>query len=128
MEKPLEQEQGWKTLTVPEMIQWDKPGTLITGKLLSVAKIDVRGKGVLQYILATGIKDQKLKCLATYDLAQKLGNEHRGMLVRIKYLGEDESVKRNGNAMKVFDVHVKLDPDAPQHLAGGPITDEDIPF
>jgi hypothetical protein len=127
--EPMQQEQGWKPLTTPEMQQWDKPGIQIAGKLLSIVSITIKGnaKPVLQYLLATG-KDARLKFLATYDLAQKLTREHIGMLVRIKYLGEDETVKKGVNFMKVFDVHVRPDPDAAAHPDGRPISDEDIPF
>ena len=133
LEKPMEREAGWKPLSVPELQTWDKPGTQISGKLLSAQRVEIKGKQVLQYILATGVKTAsnesgRLKFLATYDLAQKLSAEHRGMLVRIKYLGEDESVKKGDNFMKVFDVMVKPDPDAPAQRDSGPITDEDIPF
>jgi len=125
----MTQETGWEPLQVPEMIQWTKPGQVITGKLISVARIEVRAKSVLQYLLATGVKDPaRIKFLATYDLAQKLTSAHVGMLVRVKYLGEDETVKKGDNFMKVFDVHVKADPNAPPARDGGPITDEDIPF
>lgn len=130
LEKPMEKEQGWEPLQVPEMHQWDKPGSTVSGKLVSITRIEVKGKPVVQYILATGVKDPaRIKFLATYDLAQKLTTAHKGMLVRIKYLGEDETVKSKGNAMKVFDVHVKPDPNAvPEGRDTGPITDEDIPW
>jgi len=126
----MEREPEWQPLTVPEMLQWDKPGITVSGKLLSVARIEIKGKSVVQYILASGVKcegkDDRVKFLATYDLAQKLTSSHRGMLVRIKYLGEDDTVQNKGNKMKVFDVVVKPDPNAPHD--SGPITDEDIPF
>ncbi len=129
LEPPMEKEAGWESLQIPEMMQWNKPGQHIAGKLISIARIEVRGKTVLQYLLSTGVKDPaRIKFLATYDLAQKLTSAHVGMLVRVKYLGEDESVKKGDNFMKVFDVHVKPDPNAPPARDGGPITDEDIPF
>jgi len=128
LKAPMEKEQGWEPQQVPEMQQWDKPGSMITGKLISATRVEVKGKMVLQYIIATGIKSPaRIKFLATYDLAQKLTSAHLGMFVRVKYLGEDETVKKGDNFMKVFDVHVKPDPNAPPRDSG-PITDEDIPF
>lgn len=125
LQPPMEKDQGWKVLTAPELQKWDKIGTTISGKLLSIDKIEINGKMVPQYLIApTG--ESRLKFLGPYDLMQKLTRAHVGMLTRIKYLGEDETVKKNGNAMKVFDVHVRVDPDEQRH--GGPITDEDIPF
>jgi hypothetical protein len=107
---PMDAEQGWQTLSTPTMHQWDKPGTVLSGKLLAVDQIQVKGKPVHQYVLDTGVKGERIKFLATYDLAQKLTLAHRGMLVRIKYLGEDPTVKKGDNSMKVFDVQVKPDP------------------
>ena len=127
LEKPMDKEQGWETINAPDLHTWTKPGETIFGKLLSVAPIDLKGKRVVQYILAPDAT-HRIKMLATYDLSQKLTAAHRGMQVRIKYLGEDETVKRGDNAMKVFDVQVRKDPDAVPGRDTGPITDEDIPF
>ena len=126
MEKPMELEQGWQRLDSPELIQWNKPGETIAGVLLNLTVVEIKGKKVTQYVFAAGKK--RMKCLATFDLMQKLTNAQRGMQVRIKYLGEDEGVKRNGNAMKLFDVVVRPDPDAAPSRDTGPITDDDVPF
>jgi hypothetical protein len=126
MEKTMDVESGWKVAKSPDLQKWDKPGTQIFGKLLSIATIQIDGKNVIQYMIEPS-DGERLKFLGTYDLTQKIGREHIGKLLRIKFLGEDASIKKNGNAMKVFDVHVKPDPESPQRDSG-PITDEDIPF
>lgn len=131
LETPMEKQDGWEVIQIPEMQQWDKPGTTISGKLLSLVMVTIKGntKPVPQYMLATGIKNPaRIKFLGTYDLTQRLGSEHVGMMVRVKYLGEDQTVKRGDNFMKVFDVHVRPDPNAAPQRDSGPITDEDIPF
>src|SRR5271154_5683592 len=127
LEKPMDTEAGWSAINAPELHKWDKPGEMIFGKLLSFDRILIDNKPVIQLMLRIG-KDRRLKTLAPYDLTQKITRAHIGMLLRIKYLGEDEKVKKNGNAMKVFDVQVKADPDAGSDRDSGPITDEDIPF
>jgi hypothetical protein len=131
LEKMMDVENGWTQLTVPELHTWTV-GEVVSGKLLSVERVSVKGKSVVQYVLHSGIisagKDSRFKFLGTYDLTQKLTPAHRGMLVRIKYLGEDATVKKGENAMKVFDVHVKPDPRDPPTRDAGPITDDDIPF
>ena len=126
MQRPPDLDQGWTRVTAPELHKWNKPGDSVYGRLLSIEKIEIERKLVLQYIVAP-TNTHRVKFLGTYDLAQKLTAAHRGMLVKVTYLGEDESVSRNGNAMKVFDVQVRKDPDAPD-VDRGPITDEDIPF
>lgn len=127
LESPMTKEAGWTPLTAPELQEWKTPGETIAGKLISAGPIDLKGKRVIQYILAPD-PSHRVKMLGTYDLMQKLTSAHIGMQVRIKYLGEDDSVQRNGNSMKVFDVHVRRDPDAPAGRDSGPISDEDIPF
>lgn len=124
---PMTKESGWDQLNAPQLHQWDKPGETIAGKLMSIEPVEIRGKRVPQYTLATD-SSHRIRLLGTYDLVQKLNRTHIGMLVRIKYLGEDESVKKGDNAMRIFDVHVKKDSSAATHNDGTPITDEDIPF
>ena len=128
-------EEGWIRLESPELVEFEKPGATVFGRLISVTEVEVRGKKVPQYVLT--VEQKRFKFLGTYDLVQKLNASHRGMLVRVKFLGTDPSISRNGNAMKVFDVMVKPDqatavqPQAAQvkRLEDGTyITDEDIPF
>lgn len=121
----LEPEQGWETLKSPEIVKFEKLGDTISGVLLAVTTVQVKGKGVVEYMLGRG--SDRLKLLGTYDLVQKLNRTHVGYPVRIKYRGEDPSISRNGNAMKIFDVQVKKQRDA-SFADGSPITDEDIPF
>lgn len=134
LEKPLELEKGWNEQNAPALQKWERPGESVFGKLLSIQIITLDGKRVPQYLLAPD-SSHTIKMLGTYDLTQKLTRRHIGMLVRIKYLGQDENIKGgpNNTPMKVFSVHTKADPDAPagtasQQRDSGPITDEDIPF
>jgi hypothetical protein len=129
LEKPIAAEQGWKDVPAPEMIKWDRPGETIAGVFVSATTVQIDGKGVLQYTFQLG--DKTLKCLATYDLRQKISPAHRGCQMRIKYLGEDENIRGgpNNTAMKVFSVQYKGSAAPPQPNAHGvTITDEDIPF
>lgn len=127
-EKPQEVEQGWTRREAPELWEWSKPGQILTGKLLSVATVLVKGKPVTQYVFAPDSK-HIVKCLATYDLSQKLTKNEIGMLCRIKYLGDDETVTggANNTAMKVFDVLVRPDPEASRGAATTGPTGEEMP-
>jgi len=123
---PMETETGWRKLQSPELIQWDKPGTIFAGVLSQVSTIEVQGKHVPEYTLTLG--EQRFRFLGTYDIVQKLTAAHRGCQVKIKYLGEDDEVRGGPKktAMKRFDIHIKGSASTNNH--GVPITDEDIPF
>jgi hypothetical protein len=122
-----EVEKGWTQSTAPDLWKWDKPSQVLTGMLRSIAPVTVDGKSVVQMLFQVSA-DHQVKCLATYDLLQKVGRQHIGAMMRITYLGEDETIKRGNNAMKVFDVQFKRPEGAPAPRDSGPITDEDIPF
>ncbi len=117
---------GWTEVNAPELVTWKNPGDTIEGILIQIAQIPVRGKRVTQYTIASGTT--KYKLLATYDLQQKIGLEHVGCRIRIKYRGEDTNITggQDNTPMKVFSVQYSGTPSA---VGGhGPITDEDIPF
>ena len=126
LEQPLAPETGWITLTAPELVKFSKPGETLTGVLLTVERVMIAGKQIQQYTIQNG--EKRYKVLASYDLLQQLTAQHRGCQVRIKYLGEHESVRggAQNTPMKCFSVQVKGTPSPEPH--GGPITDEDIPF
>lgn len=122
----LPPENGWTEINAPELVTWKTPGDIIAGVLTQINQIVVKGKKVTQYTIANA--NVKYKLLATYDLLQKIGPEHIGCKLRIKYRGENSEITggSDGTPMKVFSVQFwgSLTP-ASNH---GPITDEDIPF
>jgi hypothetical protein len=126
LSKPPAVETGWTQSNAPDLWTWDKDHTILTGTLLSMAPIAVKGKNVVQMLFQIDSAHQ-VKCLGTYDLLQKISRAHIGCQMRITYLGEDETVKRGDNAMKVFDVQFRR-PEGMPARDSGPITDEDIPF
>lgn len=123
LEKPMELEQGWKRLETPELFSFENPGQMIAGILTDFSSVRVHDKNVPQYVLTADARVVKL--LGTYDLVQKLTRAHVGCMVRIKFLGTDPNVTKNGNAMKIFDIVIK---GTPYQRDSSPITDEDIPF
>lgn len=124
LEKPLPAETGWKEIPSPELVKWEKPGETICGILIAVGLVEIEGKKVVQYTLSLG--EKTLKCLATYDLRQKITTAHRGCQIRIKYLGEDENIRGGptNSPMKVFSVQFK----GTANIHGVQVTDEDVPF
>jgi len=123
---PLAAEEGWTNLQTPELIKWEKPGTTFAGVLTGYQHVSVNGKRVPEYVLSLGT--QKFRFLGTYDIIQQLGPECRGCQVRIKYLGEDESVRGgpSNTAMKRFSIQIKGTPS--NGHSDVPISDADIPF
>jgi hypothetical protein len=122
----LEPETGWTEQLAPELVKFEKPGETISGILTQIAAVKIEGRNVRQYTLTLG--EKKFRFLGSFDLLQKLGPEHRGCQVRVKYLGQDSNIRGgpNNTPMKVFSVQIKGTPTPAEH--GGPITDEDVPF
>lgn len=124
----LPAEAGWKEIPTPELIKWDKPGEQIAGVLLAITVIKIEGKPVPQLTYALG--ERVIKCLAPYDLRQKINRGHIGCAMRVKYLGEDENIRGGpqNSPMKIFSVQFKGTVNAEPNIHGQVITDEDIPF
>jgi hypothetical protein len=127
--------QGYITADAPKLFKFDKPGDGFQGKFLSSSVIELTDKetgemkDVTEYVFEE--KDGTiLKVLPSYDLLQKLPPTRRGANVIVTYIGTDESVGRNGNAMKVYDVKIRGGNrgDVPSGVAETRITNDDIPF
>jgi hypothetical protein len=123
---PMTEEQGWTTAHAPDLISFEKPGQQVEGVLTSLARIELRGKKVTQFTFRNPKDQRTFKLLGTYDLVQKIGTEHVGTLMRIKYRGEDPEIRRGDNCMKIFDVQFKGTVSRPTPTPE--ITDDDIPF
>jgi hypothetical protein len=108
----------------PEMFSFTKPGESISGVLLSIDGVTVKGKQVTQYLIRLD-DDRRLQLLATYDLGRKVQRGHIGRFVEITYVGENREVKKGDNYLREFRVRVeklRAQQDNPE------FTDEDIPF
>lgn len=112
----------------PQMFQFDKEGAGIEGVLLSIQNVTVKGKTTRQYTL----RDDEGKVwtfLATYDIAQKLTEQHIGHFVFVRYEGEDNNVQTQGNKLRRFKVFVSRAREVTAPRGNDlHITDEDIPF
>lgn len=109
-----------------------REGEVLEGVLLRIDSIEKEGKRVPRFVFAEGeIHDgrfeptgERFSMLATYDLAQKLLMGDTGHFVRIRYTGEDHSVRRGENSLKRFDVQVSRT----AFVTNQGISDQDIPF
>lgn len=111
----------------PVMKQFTSPGQVVEGLLLSIQKVNVKGKSAVQYLCRDDQGDL-FTFLATYDIARKISRGHIGHAVRVEYEGEDSTVEvgNNKNKLRRFKVYVAKQKEvAPDSLE---ITDDDIPF
>lgn len=121
----------------PELVKFGE-GEVIEGELTFIDRILVgeERKPALRYTVRDLETGNSVAFLGVHQVNQKLRLEDRGHFVHVRYEGEDKSVSRNGNAMKIFHVRVSkqkvsemvtgkgsVDP-----VAGTEITDYDIPF
>ncbi len=109
----------------PEMFQFKERGQEISGYLMRISPVDVKGKKTIQYTVLDENRAE-ITFLATWDLARKLRHQHVGHFVVVRYLGENSEVKTQGNALREFYVGVDLN----DRMKGpeAEITDSDIPF
>lgn len=117
-------EEQWEEREAPQQLKFEQKGDTFVGILRAVQTILVQGKEVIKYLFEDGGK--QFECLATFDLARKIMSADRGRIVRIELIGFDESMGRDGNAMRVFSVKFKKG-SAQQTNEWSP-TDSDIPF
>jgi|GEM_PF-2525299 len=121
----------------PELVKFAE-GEVIEGELIRVDSILVgEEKNRVALYTVRDLDTGKLCCFrGLYQIDRKLRLQDRGHFIQVRYEGEDKTVIRNGNAMKMFHVRVSkqkvsemtsgkgsVDP-----LAGTEITDDDIPF
>jgi hypothetical protein len=116
----------------PKLFQFDARGVTVSGILRSCERIEINNDGKLKKPIQYGIYNererQEYKILGTYDINCKLRwPEDKGRYVEITFVGENQSVVRNGRALREFDVQVdEVAPAKPSDSLE--ITDEDIPF
>lgn len=119
--------EGFEELTAPELLKWEKVGQELRGIFRSLEEITIidqdtkKPKQVQQYLIEAESGSGSVKFFGPFDLLQKLTRKHVGCVVKIKYIGNDESASKNGNAMKVFSVWAK------SRQANTQITDDDLP-
>ncbi|SRR5581483_1760330 len=98
----------------PRMLKFERPNESISGHLYAIQPVTVNDKPTVQYDLLDEAGEH-VTFLQTYDLSRKLRKEHIGHFVEITYLGEDRSVKTEGNALRRFRVMVselrEIDPE-----------------
>lgn len=93
----------------PEQFQFNKPGQIIAGTLVSIEPTLVKGKEAMEYLFQ-GANGERFTCLGTADLNKKLHPGQVGHWMDIRYESDDSSFQKPGqSAMKIFKVQVSKD-------------------
>lgn len=125
----------------PKFIEFKSDGQVVEGVLVGIDRPEVGGKKVARFVLADVdfdgdrvIPTGDRSCfLGTADLAAKINVQDLGFYLRVRYEGLDQSVVRNGNAMKRFKISLSEKPvfgvkQTQSEADSTFITDADIPF
>jgi len=104
------------------LFTFEKKDQVLEGILRKMEPVEIKGKRTIAYYFElTG--GGTVKIHGTHQLNQKLGPRDIGQPVRIKYLGEDPEVQKNGNSMRRFWVGVDTKAKKAEELI---ITDADF--
>ncbi len=132
-----------KEVREPKFVEFKSDGQIAEGVLIGIDRPEVGNppKNVARFVLSEVDFDgdrviptgDRLCFLGTADLVQKIQRNHLGHYLRVRYEGEDQNVRRNGNAMRRFKVLISEAPAfsirAKESEADSTfITDADIPF
>jgi hypothetical protein len=108
-----------------------KTGEVVEGVLFNIERVAVGNKPAVRYTVEED-GGEFVSFIGTFQLNTKLRVTDKGHRVEIRCLGEDTTVKRGDNCMKVFDVRVSKElvkgAAIPAAADGTEITDDDIPF
>ena len=90
----------------PQFVQFNM-GDVVEGILLKIERLRVQSKPALRYTVDDD--GQLYSFLGTYQINEKLQVSDIGKRVQIRYDGEDTSVIRAGNRMRIFRIFVSSD-------------------
>jgi hypothetical protein len=139
--------KGFVQREEPKMVKFET-GDCIEGRLSEVTRVTVKGKPCVKYLVDLGTVQTnsdgsinayvnamaRVQFIGTHQINSRLALDDTGRFVIVRCVGEDVTVKRGDNCMKVFDIAV-----SPTVIRWGAvsahgssevpeITDEDIPF
>jgi hypothetical protein len=121
-EKPVMEERH-----EPRFVQFGSVGECVDGTLRRIEKVEINGKRVVRFVVEDP-SGEYLAFLGTADLLNKLRTDDVGKRVDVRYEGEDQNIRRNGNAMKRFKVLVEKIIATATREHRLEITDDDVPF
>jgi hypothetical protein len=104
-------------------------GDVVEGVLCTAERVSIKEKPCIRYTVKQD-DGFYVQLIGTHQLSTKLRTEDRGHYVSIRCEGEDVTVKKGDNCMKVFKVLISEKPavNGVAFTDGTEITDNDIPF
>jgi len=98
----------YERVKAPALFKFVKQGDTIEGGLATIEPKEVNGKIVREFMFELENGD-RVTCLGTNDLDNKIQAKHIGHPIRVRYASDDNSFQKAGqNAMKVFEVDVDM--------------------
>jgi hypothetical protein len=103
---PMKPRREMVEVKAPEQFQFTKQGQTVSGILVSIEPVEIKGKPAIEYLFVRENGD-RFTCLGTNDLNKKIHPGHIGYAMDIRYETDDSSFQKPGqSAMKVFKVLV----------------------
>lgn len=98
--------QGWTEVKAPEMYQFSRVNDSVTGVLMDIDQVTIKGKPTMQYLLQLK-GGKRVTFLATWDLQKKIQPDHVNQELEVTYEGEDHTVETQGSPLRKFRVRVR---------------------
>lgn len=123
---------NWEERKDPKKFEFGD-GVELVGVLTAVERVNVRDtktgvpKPAVRYSVKPADSDEPVFFFGTHQLDQKIMLKDVGHHIAIICQGEDKSVSRNGNAMKIFRVNISREFAPGWANDGTQITDSDLP-
>jgi len=101
---PIRSRREMQEVKAPEQFQFTKQGQTVSGILISIEPVEIKGKSAIEYLFQKENGD-RFTCLGTADLNKKIHPGHVGYAMEIRYETDNTSFQKEGqSAMKVFKV------------------------
>ena len=120
---------GLKERTEPQFVKFEV-GDVVEGVLTRIDTVEVGDKKqrATRYTVENVNNRDLFSFLGSYQIDVKLRPNDVGHFIQVEYIGDDQQVKRNGNAMKMFKVLVSERPIGNKLADGTFITNDDVAF
>lgn len=112
----------------PTFVEFKAEGEFVSGVLTAIERCTIKQKPGVRFVVWNEEEGKAYCFLATHQLLSKLRASDRGKYIEVTYIGKDQNVVRNGNAMSKFKVAVEKTVTGKPNAHGVVVTDEDIPF
>lgn len=103
---PIKPRREMQEVKAPEQFQFSEQHRTLSGVLIDIDQVTVKGKPTMQYTLQDPETARRYTFLATYDLQRKIQPAHVGYFMNVSYEGEDKTIETQGSPLRKFRVQV----------------------